>query len=134
MRQPARIRTRPTRYHHALTPAWPCRRGYAGRRDIGAPFAVDDTGAVLLDELEALRQREQAAAARRNYRLAAQLQDVLAVLEPRSGGRLTLTDCAPSSVEAQHEFFLENGVSGAVDRRPADPRPALTCALHGSSA
>ena len=95
------------------------------RRDIGAPFAVDDTGAVLPAELEALRQREQAAAARRDYRLAGQLQDVETVLAPRPGGRLTLADCAPASVEDQHEFFLENGVSEAA-RPPAPHTPPPT--------
>ena len=110
---------RPAPAPHPTPPHPPPR---VGRRDIGAPFAVDDTGAVLPAELEALRQREQAAAARRDYRLAGQLQDVETVLAPRPGGRLTLADCAPTSVEDKHEFFLENCVSEAASDSPATHR------------
>jgi hypothetical protein len=85
--------------------------------ELGAPFAVDPaSGAVLPAELDALRAREVAAAARRDFRLAARLADMAYVLTPRPAP-LTLAECAPASAREQFEFYLEHGfcvVHGAL--------------------
>ena len=95
-------------------------RPFGNRRqleELGAPFAVDPaSGAVLPAELDGLRAREAAAAARRDFRLAARLADMAYVLTPRPAP-LTLAECAPASAREQFEFYLEHGfcvVHGAL--------------------
>ena len=66
-----------------------------------------DDGRLLDEDLELLRQQELTAAAAQDYRRAAHLHDIHEALRPQR--RLTLAECAPTDVDAQHAFFLENG-------------------------
>ena len=66
-----------------------------------------DDGQLLAEDLDTLRQDELTAARVQNYRQAALLHDTYQALRPQR--RLTLAECAPTDVEAQHAFFLEHG-------------------------
>ena len=84
--------------------------------EIGAPLAVDGSGQVTAAAMEGLREREAAAAARRDWRLATKIADVIDVVTPRSP--LSVDDCAPPTLDGQYDFFLEHGfVSPLAQRR-----------------
>eukprot|EP01045_Picozoa_sp_COSAG04_P015627 COSAG04_NODE_1247_length_7582_cov_4.668181_6_plen_267_part_00 len=75
-------------------------------------------GTLAAAELQDLARREGAAAAGRDYRLAAQLRDLQGVLGPRPGGPLRPADCSPPGLAEQTRFFLREGfcvLPGAVE-------------------
>eukprot|EP01047_Picozoa_sp_COSAG01_P055562 COSAG01_NODE_6200_length_3797_cov_318.655760_5_plen_194_part_00 len=82
-------------------------------------LAQDAAGRVEQWELDELAARETEAAARRDYRLAAQLRDLQETLRPRIGGPMTLAECmAPATTSERYEFFLRHGfcvIPQAVD-------------------
>ena len=96
------------------------------------PLLQDESGAVLPSELAELQERELAAAGRGEYRLAAQLRDMRLVLSPKPP--LSLADASPSSLQEQHDFFLENGflcVKDVLDEAAlARARPAYEAAME----
>lgn len=80
------------------------------RRDVTAVsklLAQRADGTVTAEALAVLHERELAAAAGSEYRLAAQLRDLREVLGPRPP--LSLEQASPTDVDDQHEFFLRNG-------------------------
>eukprot|EP01052_Picozoa_sp_SAG31_P080845 SAG31_NODE_40693_length_279_cov_0.955556_1_plen_87_part_01 len=54
-----------------------------------------------------LREEELSAARAQDYRRAALLHEAQQALRPQR--RLSLAECSPTGVEAQHAFFLEHG-------------------------
>ena len=74
---------------------------------VAAPLAQNADGSITADALVELHERELAAAASGEYRLAAQLRDLREVLGPRPP--LTLEQASPAGVDEQYEFFLQNG-------------------------
>lgn len=72
-------------------------------------LSQNDNGFLVPRDVAMLEELEAEAAARRDYRLAAQLRDTLDVLTPRPGGALVLADVAPEGVSAQLSCFWENG-------------------------
>jgi hypothetical protein len=66
-----------------------------------------DDGSVLAEDLVELERLEFEAAARRDYRQATLLHCTLDALQPKPA--LTRQLCAPSTVDAQEDFFLQNG-------------------------
>ena len=86
---------------------------------VGAPLAVNSRTCSLLPSTVAeLRDRELAAAARRDYRLATMIADTSSVFAPSPP--LTLADCAPSTLEARFDFFLKHGFVVIHDVIPRD--------------
>ena len=85
-----------------------------------------DDGRLLDEDLELLRQQELAAAAAQDYRRAAHLHDIHEALRPQR--RLTLAECAPTDVDAQHAFFLENGFLLIHNILPPDKIPRAQAA------
>ena len=71
------------------------------------PLRQHEDGSVLDDDLAWLQSQEQAAAQRQDYRQAQLLHDLRQALGPKP--QLALEDCAPAGVDAQLEFFLQNG-------------------------
>eukprot|EP01052_Picozoa_sp_SAG31_P055576 SAG31_NODE_15423_length_756_cov_0.844749_1_plen_157_part_10 len=77
--------------------------------DAGWPLGLRQhaDGAIFLEDLERLKERELAAARDCQYRMAAQLHATWDCLRPKA--TLAVEDASPTDVEQQHAFFLENG-------------------------
>eukprot|EP01052_Picozoa_sp_SAG31_P043775 SAG31_NODE_7406_length_1697_cov_1.508761_1_plen_389_part_10 len=75
----------------------------------GQPISQDPyTGAITADEIGRLQQRERQLAETRDYRAAADIEAIIRCLGPKREP-LQLSDCSPTKLEDQIEFFLENG-------------------------
>ena len=81
--------------------------GAAGDSQLIKKLRQHDDGSVWAEDLEMLRHQEQEAAQQQSYRHAQLLHDIRHALGPKP--QLTLGDCAPTGVDAQLEFFLQNG-------------------------
>jgi hypothetical protein len=95
--------------------------------DSGWPLDLrqNNDGSIVGADLAKLRERELAAAAACEYRLAAQLHATWEALRPKPP--LRLEDCSPAGVQQQHAFFLKSGfccipnvLSGAALGRAQD--------------
>jgi len=76
------------------------------------PLPLDaDGGGVAAAQLLAVRERRRAAVEAENFRLAAELTDLLRVIEPPGGTArgVTTEDFAPPTLEEQEACFLWNG-------------------------